>query len=330
MKRELIKYLSGLLICLQVQAQDFHLSLYDAAPIFLNPAMTGLVETKERAHLHYRSQWNAIANKPFTTALASYEVPKSKWGFGGQISNMRAGSANYNVLQLIGSAAYAVTIDRENYHHLSLGLQAGFNQKRMDYQALTFETQWTSANGGSFDRTLASEEPFEAQAFFQEVVNFGALYFFGKQQSRLNPFLGFSAFNLTAPKDAFLRGNARLPRRYFLHAGLRLNVSETFYLVPKILLYSQAKIFQQTYALDAGYYFKGEKFFALGGYTLRISDASVFYIGLKKDNYILKLSYDFNTSGLRTVSKTRGAYELSFTWLGRKAKDGEIKNCPRL
>jgi len=330
MKQQIINYLIGICMCSQLAAQDFHLSLYDAAPIFLNPAMTGLVETKERAHLHYRSQWNAIANKPFTTALASYEVPKGKWGFGGQICNMRAGTANFNVLQLLGSAAYAVTLDRENYHHLSLGLQAGFNQKRMDYQALSFETQWTSANGGGFDRGIASLEPFESQSFFQEVVNFGALYYFGKQQTRFNPFFGFSAFNLTNPKDAFLRGNARLPRRYFIHAGLRLNVSETFYLIPKVLIYTQAKILQQTYAMDAGYYFKGEKFFALAGYTFRTNDASVIYIGLKKDNYIIKLAYDFNTSGLRTVSKTRGAYELSFTWLGRKAKDGDLKNCPRL
>lgn len=330
MKKGLLKYLFITLLTSRLIAQDFHLSLYDAAPIFLNPAMTGLIETKERAHLHYRSQWNAIANKPFTTALASYDVPKGKWGFGGQISNMRAGSANYNVLQLIGSAAYAVTLDRDNYHHLSLGLQAGFNQKRMDYQALTFETQWSGTNGGGFDQSMASLEPFESQAFFQEVVNFGALYFFGKQQTRFNPFLGFSAFNLTNPKDAFLRGNARLPRRYYFHAGMRLNVSETFYLIPKVLIYTQAKILQQTYAMDLGYYLKGEKFFALAGYTFRANDASVFYVGLKKDNYIIKLSYDFNTSGLRSVSKSRGAYELSFTWLGRKAKDSEIKNCPRL
>jgi type IX secretion system PorP/SprF family membrane protein len=311
-------------------AQDFHLSMYDAAPLFLNPAMTGLVETKERAHLQYRSQWGAVANKPFTTALASYDVSRGKWGFGGQICNQRAGTANYNVLQLLGSVAYAVALDKNNYHHLALGLQAGFNQKRLEYSALTFETQWTTANGGSFDHSLPSNEPIQAQSFFQEVVNFGALYYFGKQQTRFNPFLGFSAFNLTAPKDAFELGNSHLPRRYYAHAGIRINVTETFYLIPKALIYTQATVVQKTYALDAGYYFKGERFFALAGYTFRANDASVLYVGMKKDNYIIKIAYDFNTSGLRGVTKTRGAYELSFTWLGRKAKDGEVKNCPRL
>jgi hypothetical protein len=107
-------------------------------------------------------------------------------------------------------------------------------------------------------------------------------------------------------------------------------VSEILYVIPKFLIYSQAKIIQQTYALDAGYYFKGEKFYALAGYTYRVKDASIIYVGLKKDNYIFKMSYDFNTSSLRGVSKTRGAYELSLTWMGKKTKSTEIKNCPRL
>lgn len=313
-----------------VKSQDFHLSQYDAAPLFLNPAMTGLIETKERAHLQYRSQWGAVASKPFNTALVSYDLPKGKWGFGGQICNMRAGTPNYNVLQLVGSVAYGVTLDKRDFHHLSFGLQAGFNQKRLEYSALTFESQWSTTNGGGFDKNIPSNENFVAQSFFQEVVNFGALYYFAKQQTRINPFLGFSAFNLTSPKDAFLMDNSRLPRRYYVHGGFRFNLSEIFYVIPKTLIYAQAGALQQTYALDAGYYFKGEKFFALSGYTFRANDASVFYVGLKRDNYIAKLSYDFNTSGLRGVSKTRGAYEISFTWLGRKVKESEVKTCPRL
>ena len=313
-----------------LKAQDFHLSMYDAAPLFLNPAMTGLIDTKMRAHINFRNQWNVLAYKPFTTALASFDLPKGKWGFGGQISNMRAGAGNYNVFQLLGSAAYSVPIDKLKYHNLSLGLQLGFTQKRIEYQVLTFDSQWTTVNGGSFDKSASNGENFTGNNQFQEAVNFGALYYYGKQQSRLNPFAGFSAFNLTKPKESFVGGNNRLPRRYYLHLGVRVNVSEILYVIPKVLIYSQAKIIQQTYALDAGYYFKGEKFYALAGYTFRVKDASIVYVGLKKDNYIFKMAYDFNVSGLRGITKTRGAYELSLTWMGKKVKNSEIKNCPRL
>jgi type IX secretion system PorP/SprF family membrane protein len=319
-----------LAIVIKTQAQDFHLSLYDAAPMFLNPAMTGLVESKVRAHLHYRNQWNAVAYKPFTTALASFDMPKGKWGYGGQITNMRAGFGNYNVLQVLGSISYAVPIDNLKYHNLSLGLQGGFNQKRLEYQLLSFDSQWSTANGGSFDNTTPNNENFDRGVFFQEVLNFGALYYYAKQQTRLNPFAGLSVFNLTKPKDSFLGSNNRLPRRYYFHAGVRINATEIFYFIPKILIYKQSNIVQQTYAVDAGYYFKGEKFYALAGYTFRANDASIFYAGLKKDNYIFKFSYDFNVSNLRGVTKTRGAYEISLTWLGKKAKNTEVKNCPRL
>lgn len=319
-----------MLPALTIKAQDFHLSMYDAAPLFLNPAMTGLIDTKMRGHLHFRNQWNAVAYKPLTTALVSFDMPKGKWGFGGQISNMRAGFGNYNVLEVLGSASYAVPIDEKKYHSLSFGLQAGFTQKRIEYQVLSFDSQWTTANGGSFDKSTSSGENFSGNVQFQEAVNFGALYYYGKQQTRVNPFVGFSAFNLTKPKESFTGANNRLPRRYYYHAGVRVNISEILYVIPKVLVYAQSRIVQETYAVDAGYYFKGEKFYALAGYIFRNRDASIFYAGLKKDNYIFKLSYDFNVSGLRGVTKTRGAYEISLTWMGKKTKNTEVKQCPRL
>lgn len=312
------------------KAQDFHLSLYDAAPLFLNPAMTGLVDGKMRAHAQYRNQWNAVAYKPYTTALVSFDMPKGKWGFGGQVSNMRAGFGNYNVFQLLGSVAYAVPLDKNRFHNLSFGLQAGFTQKRIEYQVFSFDNQWSTKEGGSFDKTVSSNENFAGQSQFQEAVNAGFLYYYAKQQSRINPFFGFSAFNLTQPKETWMGANNRLPMRFYGHAGVRVNVSELLYFIPKVLVYDQAGILQQTYALDAGYYFKGEKFYALAGYVFRVSDASVGYIGFRKDNYIIKMGYDFNTSSLRNTTKSRGAFELSLTWTGKKSKNQEIKNCPRL
>lgn len=323
------------IICLLVlsgslRAQDFHLSLYDAAPLFLNPAMTGLVDGKFRAHAHYRTQWNAAAYKPFTTALVSFDAPKGKWGFGGQVSNMRAGIGNYNVFQALASVAYAVPLDKNRYNNLSFGIQGGLTQKRIEYQVFTFDNQWSTKDGGSFDKAISNNENFNSQVQFQETVNFGLLYYHAKQQSRFNPFIGLSAFNLTQPKETFFGSSNRLPIRYYGHAGIRVNVSELLYFIPKVLVYHQAGLTQQTYAMDAGYFFKNEKFYALAGYIFRANDASVAYIGFRKDNTIMKLGYDFNTSSLSGTTKSRGAFEISFTWMGRKTKVQEIKNCPRL
>jgi len=333
MKMKKIKscLLFGIILLNSVKSQDFHLSMYDAAPLFLNPAMTGLIETKMRAHMHYRTQWSAVAFKPFRTALVSFDMPtKTKWGFGGQITNMRAGLSNYNVLQILGSAAYAVPIDKSKFHNLSLGLQAGVTQKRLEHQVLTYDRQWSSASGGSFDQNIDNGETFARGVQFQEQVNFGALYYYSKQQTRFNPFIGLSGFNLTKPRETFFGSNNRLPMRFFLHTGTRINVNELFYFIPKVLVMKQTNAFEQTYAVDAGYYFRGEKFFLLGGYVYRLGDASIAYAGIKKDNFILKVGYDFNTSSLRSTSKTRGGFEISLTYLGKQSKIQDIKNCPRL
>jgi type IX secretion system PorP/SprF family membrane protein len=315
----------------KLNAQDFHLSMYDAAPLFLNPAMTGLIETKMRAHAHYRTQWSAIAFKPFTTALVSFDMPtKTKWSYGGQITNMRAGLSNYNVLQVLGSVSYVLPLDKSKYHNLSLGLQAGVTQKRVEYQVLTYDAQWSSAAGGSFDKGLPNNETFTRGVQFQEIVNFGALYYYSKQQSRINPFLGISGFNLTQPKETFFGTGNRLPMRFYAHTGVRVNVNELLYFIPKILIMKQANAFEQTYAVDAGYYFKGEKFYLLAGFVFRAADANIGWVGMKKDNYILKIGYDMNTSSLRSTSKARGAFEISLTYLGKTKKIQDIKNCPRL
>jgi type IX secretion system PorP/SprF family membrane protein len=320
------------LICLVsvFRAQDFHLSLYDAAPLFLNPAMTGLVDGKMRLHAHYRNQWNAVAYKPFTTALVSFDIPKGKWGFGGQISNMRAGFGNYNVFEALASVAYAVPLTKNRFHNLSLGLQAGFKQKRIEYQILSFDNQWTSQDGGSFNTSINNNENFQGQAQFQESVNFGMLYYYAKQQSRINPFIGVSGFNLTQPKETFFGSSNKLPMRFYAHAGVRINVSELLYFTPKILVYNQVNVMQQTIAIDAGYFFKGERFYALAGFIVRPNDASIGYVGFRKDNYIAKVGYDFNQSSLTGTTKTRGAFEISLTYMGKKSKSQDVKNCPRL
>ncbi len=313
-----------------LRAQDFHLSLYDAAPLFLNPAMTGLVDGKMRLHAHYRNQWNAVAYKPFTTALVSFDIPKGKWGFGGQISNMRAGFGNYNVFEALASVAYAVPLTKNRFHNLSIGLQAGFKQKRIEYQILSFDNQWSSQDGGTFNNSINNNENFQGQAQFQESVNFGMLYYYAKQQSRINPFIGISGFNLTQPKETFFGSNNKLPMRFYAHAGVRINVSELLYFTPKILVYNQVNVTQQTIAIDAGYFFKGERFYALAGFIVRPNDASIGYVGFRKDNYIAKIGYDFNQSTLRGTTKTRGAFEISLTYMGKKSKSQDVKNCPRL
>lgn len=313
-----------------LKAQDFHLSLYDAGPLFLNPALTGLVDSKLRVHTQYRNQWSSVAFKPFTTALISADVPKGKWGYGIQMINMRAGIGNYNAFQALGSVAYSVPVDKQKYHGLSFGLQAGITQKSVRSEKYSFDSQYTSTGGGSFNQDIDSEENFTRVSQTLPQLNAGFMYYYSKQQALLNPFLGVSGFNLTKPKETFFDQDNHLPLRLNVHTGVRINVSETFYVLPKILIMSQGKAFEQTYAVDAGYYIPAGELFLIGGFVFRAKDASIVSFGVKKLDYTLKFGYDFNTSTLKTATKNCGAFEISFTYMIGKEKLKKVKHCPRI
>ena len=314
----------------KVQAQDFHLSMYDAAPTFLNPAMTGVFEGEWRLHTHYRTQWKSVNFKPYTTALLSFDAPYKKWGFGGQIVNYRAGIGNYNALQGLFSLGYTLPIDGRKYHNISFGAQFGITQKSVEYQLHTFDNQYVTTNGGGFNTAIASGEDFASNSIMLPDINSGVLYYYARQQSRLNPFVGFSAFNMLTPTESFFVGANKLPMRFYLHAGTRVNITETIYVIPKALYQMQENFQELTMAIDGGFYLKSAELHLLTGFTYRNMDAAIFYVGARKSHYIAKVGYDINMSSLSPASSGRGGFEISFTYMKQKPNAKTEKICPKL
>lgn len=314
----------------QAKAQDFHLSMYDAAPLFLNPAMTGVVEGQWRLHAQYRTQWKAVNFKPYQTALVSFDKPVKNWGFGGQITNYRAGIGNYNVLQGLASIGYTIPLDKKRANIISFGVQGGLSQKSVEHQLHTFDNQYTTTNGGFFDNSLANGESFGGQSFVIPELNVGFLYYYAKQQSKLNPFIGVSAFNLLTPNESWYGVDNKLPMRYYAHAGMRINISETLYLIPKALYQRQNEFNELTVATDIGIFLKKSELYLIGGLIYRANDAAIASIGLKKENYIARVSYDVNLSTLTAASTGRGGFEVSFTYMHQNKDKKTVKICPRL
>lgn len=320
------------------RAQDAHLSMYDAAPLFLNPAMTGVFNGDWRLHVQHRTQWKAVNYKPYNTTLVSFDAPVKKWGFGGQISNFRAGIGNYNALQGTVSAAYTTSLDKGKNHNFSFGVQGGITQKTIEHQLLSYNNQYSTNNGGEFVLSTDPGESFNGQSLIVPVVNAGFLYFFANQESRLNPFIGVSAFNLTQPNESFSGVQNKLPVRLYGHVGSRINITETFYILPKALYMKQLKFEEITFAVDAGYYLKGSDLYLIGGFVYRNSgafryqnaDAAIVSFGAKMDSFVAKIGYDVNISSLATASNGRGGIELSFTYIKQQKKPKPAKICPRL
>lgn len=311
-------------------AQDGHLSMYDAAPLYLNGSLTGVFEGDYRFHGQYRTQWKAVNFKPYTSALISFDMPIKKWGIGVQINNFRAGAGNFNVLQGLISAAYYVPLTKNKAHVLNFGLQGGAAQKSLEYQLLSFNNQYTMNNGGEFDQTISSNESFGAESKMIPMLNASAMYYYSKSGSKINPFLGVSMFNLLQPNESYFGRENKLPLRMYTHLGARINITELFYLIPKVLVMNQRKFHEQTYALEAGYFMKGSETYLLGGVIMRAKDAFVATIGARKDRFTFKMAYDFNLSSLSNASSGRGGFELSLTYIHKKVKPTNYKNCPRL
>jgi len=312
--------------------QDFHLSQYDAAPLNTNPALTGMFEGKHRFHVHYRTQWAAVASKPFVTMQAAWDMRLNKrWGIGIQAMNYRAGSAAYNTAQILPSASYSIPLSRNKFHRLTLGVSAGAFHKTVDQNALTWGSQFEStAQGGHFNNSLSSGENFTESSVLRPDFNAGAIYFFAAPGARINPFIGGSAFHLSQPEESFLGSDNRLPMRYLLHAGARIGITERLSLLPKVYWQRQENAQELTFSALAHYYLKGADVFLIGGLTYRNADAAIIEFGAKWGGWEARMSYDFNVSTLKPASNGRGATELSLTYIIFDKITNPIPTCPRL
>lgn len=318
-----------LLCSVNLCAQDFHLSQYDASPQYLNPSMAGMFDGKYRFHLHYRTQWASVSTKPFTTAGLAFDMPYKKLGLGIQVMNFRAGAGNYNELSALLSLSYDLA-SKTNMHHLAVGIQAGMIQKSVSGDKLIFGNQYDALNGGGFNTDLSSGEVFKSANYILPGVNVGAMYYYAKSNARLNPFLGLSVFNLTQPKQAFLENDVPLPLRLYLHGGIKININERMQFLPKFIYMKQATNKEITASLIVSYFLKDANTFLILGPSLRLKDAAIIEAGIKRGAYTLRVSYDFNTSPLKEVTYYKGGFEISLTYQAGKPKVNTVVNCPRL
>lgn len=313
-----------------LKAQDPHLSQYESSPQYLNPSMTGMFDGDYRINIHHRSQWRSIATKPFNSSAIAFDMPFKKMKIGAFALNNRAGAGSYNVLNFLLSAAYEQPFKKNPDHHLSMGFQAGLIHKTVNMDKLFFSTQYNSSNGGSFTSDISSGETFANTSIILPEANFGLMYFYSNTRKRINPFIGFSAFHLTEPRESFFGIDNRLPRRYILHAGTKINIDEKLQFVFHSLGMQQTNSRELINSILVNYYLPSSDIFLLAGVTYRNKDAAIAHLGLKYLNYTYRFSYDINTSILNAISDGKGGFELSIVYIMKKPIPNPVVACPRL
>jgi type IX secretion system PorP/SprF family membrane protein len=307
---------------------DPHFSQYYAYPLWLNPALTGVMNGDLRLSGNYKSQWANVGNGYKTGAISADFRPTDKVGVGLTILNQAAGDAGYNYFTALGSFGYAIAISNDGNKKLSFGVQAGFINRSFDMNKLQFGSQYNADLG--FDPTMASLENFSGTNTTVFDANAGIFYYDGDPTKSMNAFGGVSVSHLSRPKDPFsTTSDGKLPMRYVVHGGLRIRATESIDIVPNAIFIQQLKA--QVKGIGAYSEFKFQNNNGLiAGVMYRINDAAIADVGYHFNNTIIGVSYDVNTSSLNRATGGNGGIELSVSYVFHKHIQEPEPICPRL
>ena len=321
-------------IIIEGMAQDIHYSQFYASPLTLNPALTGVNDCNYRVGIMYRNQWKSVTT-PYQTPSISFDInnvlqrviKKGTLSAGALVLNDKAGDGDLSNLSVLGSIAYQRALTANRKLNISIGIQPGYVQKKLDVDKLTWESQF---NGQTFDPTLSSNENFQKNKFGYFDLNAG-LYLSYAVGTRSDIFLGGSVFHLIQPKESFLGTDNKLSMRYCVHGGVRIGVNDKLDIIPQVLFMMQSKAQEINAGLSLQYAFNTDVSLFVGGYD-RLNDAIIAMAGLEFHKVRLGFSYDVNTSSLSDASNGKGGFEISLSYtgcLGGFILDKPIMFCPR-
>ena len=302
---------------ISLKAQDIHFSQTQANPLFLNPALTGVIPTDYRLVIVHRSQWNTFTNA-YKTVAASFDhkqsfrrFPFADLGLGFSILSDRAGDGNY------GNTSFFVPLSLqkklvENKLMVSLGLQASVGQYSVDFNKLYWGTQY---NGKYFDPGLPSTEVFQGNnvSYFDFSYGVAGQYDFGYGRKLTT---GYSLFHVNNPSISFSDETTEdLPIRESLFISGVLPMSSQFVLHPGF--YSQRQASNSESIVGAQLQFLPSleiiQDFRAGMYY-RFKDAIILETSFVFKELNIGLSYDFTVSKLTRINNGLGGFEISITY----------------
>ncbi len=319
-KMQAILFLLILIISQQLDAQDIHYSQYYNSDLNLNPALTAYTQASYRFSLNNRNQWSSVSI-PFKSLSASMEAKafhfqhnRSYLGLGILFNKDEAGDSKYGTTQLAISSSWIKSLNRKNSSLLSVGLQAAFYQRSIDYTKLYFPEQW---NGTSSNINYGNSENFKVNQFNFFDVSMG-IHWFWAPNNKLKFNTGFSAWHLNRPNQSLMEDkNALLYIKYQSYCNIRIKTTHVFDLLPSIFISKQGPY----YEIIAGIRFynkihqQRKRYFALStGLYLRSNDALILFLGMDYKTIKIGATYDINISSLSVASHYMGGMELSLQW----------------
>lgn len=317
------------------QGQDLHFSQFMNSPLLTNPANTGFIPDGDyRLGVNYRNQWSSLMAYPYKTMsafgdLQVMETANGWLGLGGMLLRDVAGSSNLTTTRLYGSIAYHQMLNLGSL--LSLGFNAGYVNKRISTENLTFPSQW---NGKFFDVHDIGHAPILARnniSYLDIQAGFNYAYF-PNDNVYLN--IGFSSHHLNRPRESFFDPASnidnRIPVRHtaFVNGSFKLN--DQWIINPNAYFSLQAKANEFVIGANAHYNLSGDgNTILIGGVYYRNKDAAIPMIGIGLKDYTFTFTYDATVSPLQSYNNSQGALEFSLIKQGVFSSGGPRNmRCP--
>lgn len=298
-----------------------HFSQFERNSLMLNPAFTGYIEGSYRFHLHFRNQWYNLAdNGVYNTPSASFDLnigmkeSHSSYGIGLVVAKDYSGSGAFEHLVGLLSLSYHLGLDAFEKYFLSIGVQGGVYQKKLDFTKLTFESQF---NGFEIDPGIGAMENFQREEVIQPNFRAGVTWssYFSE---KMRVIVGAAYMNMLEADETFLERN-NLPSRLVVHLDVGISVVSRVDLSFLLLYMKQSGVQQTNAGVVLEYNFPRDYSFSIGG-GIRNKDAAIGRFGLGFKGFDIHFSYDMTTSDLNAFNDGIGAFELSLTYTGNFKK----------
>ncbi len=334
LRKKIILVYSLFILCTNVsQAQvDPHFTQFYAFPVWLNPAMSGVINGGDcRLVAIHRNQWNKVTN-PFSTFGLSYDwLTKQTWGMGIQAVHQSAGNGGYQNTTLAFSICNNnLAFGAEQEHHFSLALQIGINNRSIQPGKFQYGDQYNPVIG--YDPSIATRANnwINRQSIFQPDAGAGIFYYFSKgEETMVLPFGGISVSHINRPKDNFTDKESIIPFRYVAHAGAIIKTQSSLTVAPSLLYMKQGKSSELIAGIQGEYPANSEISVSLGA-NYRLGDAINALTSITYQNTRLGFSYDINTSALKSYGRPVNSMEFSISRIimRRDPFQDMIERCP--
>ncbi len=328
----------------EVQAQDPQFSQFYAAPLYLNPALTGSTG-QARAGINYRNQWPAIdANFTTMSAYFDYFIEDKRSGVGMIITRDVEGLADLRSISVGLQYSYEITFSKNL--GFRPGVQVAVFDRNVNFNKLTFGDQFDPVTGTIISSSTAEQFRTDYRKTFVD-LSLGGVFF------TKYAWLGIAGFHLNTPNQSIIDEDSPLPMKVALHGGFK------YYLRPGVKgtgIYAQtaersiSPAFQYRHQgqfdqMDLGLYFtteplvlglwyRGVPFKTVANYMN--NESIVFLLGFtnigSKQALNIGYSYDYTISKLGAGSGGAHEFSMVYTWSMRDPRkpprDKLIIPCP--